>query len=45
MREEKLSKLFLSGNWARSAYYMISGSIIFNFYDTFRGMIEEAYAY
>ncbi|EAR96278.1 carrier protein (macronuclear) [Tetrahymena thermophila SB210] len=45
IREEKWPKLFFSGYWARSVYYMISGSIVFNFYDTFRGMIEEAYQY
>lgn len=36
IREEKAPKLFLSGYWPRTAYHMISGTIIFNFYDTFR---------
>lgn len=32
IREEKVSKLFLSGLWARSGFYLLNGTVMINFY-------------
>lgn len=43
VREEKISKLFLSGYWTRSIFYLLNGSIIMNFYDKLLFMVDDAY--
>lgn len=45
VREEKISKLFLSGYWARTMFYLLNGSIIMNLYDKLLFMVDDAYGY
>ena len=36
--------MFLSGYWPRTAYYLISGSIVFNSYGGLRSMVEDGFS-
>ena len=43
MREEGLSKLIFRGLGARSGFYLINSTIVFNVYDKFNVICQEAF--